>query len=337
MSKLQVWTWNVNGIRAVLNRNRIQEFLETAKPHILCVQETKIDEEKTIEFSLKDKFPEQYYQYWNGCKPPIRGYAGTVVFSLVRPLQVTYDIGLSKHDREGRTITLEFDKFFVVGVYVPNCGAQLKWQEYRVNEWDCDFRDYLKSLELKGKPVIVAGDLNVAHKEIDIFDPSKFDQVACYTQLERDSFSKLVGSGFVDSFRYLYPTQVKYSFWDLKGTARKEKKGWRLDYVLCSEMLCSEHNLLDSEIHNEQWGSDHCPVSATFDCENIDIPKFQQLMSKYKSANDIDIDQFVGSQELVCDDDDDSDETSQADQQLRALCNEPSKPSNKIIGFETLN
>lgn len=144
LAKLQIWSWNVNGIRAVIKKNRIQEFFERAQPSILCIQESKIDEERMIADNLKDKFPAEYLQYWNCCKPPIRGYAGTIIFTRIKPLNVFYDIGIPKHDREGRTITLEFEKFFLVAVYVPNSGVSLKWQEYRCNEWDLDFRGYLK-------------------------------------------------------------------------------------------------------------------------------------------------------------------------------------------------
>ena len=161
MSKLKIYSWNVNGIRSVLNRNRIQDFFEKAKPDILCVQESKIDEERLLEDNIKRLFPPAYHQYWNCCKPPIKGYSGTIVFSKIQPLNVTYDIGSKKHDKEGRTITCEYEKFFLVCVYVPNSGVALKWRDYRTNEWDVDFRTYLKSL--RGKPVIVAGDFNVAH------------------------------------------------------------------------------------------------------------------------------------------------------------------------------
>ena len=146
-----------------MKKNRIQEFFEQANPTILCVQESKIDEERMAADKVKDKFPADYLQYWNCCKPPIKGYAGTIIFSKIKPISVSYDIGVHKHDKEGRTITLEFDKFFLVGVYVPNSGATLKWHDYRCSEWDLDFRAYLKGLERRGKPVILCGDMNVAH------------------------------------------------------------------------------------------------------------------------------------------------------------------------------
>lgn len=224
--------------------------------------------------ALKDKFPAEYYQYWNCCKPPIRGYAGTVIFSKLKPLNVVYDIGTPKHDREGRTITLEFEKFFLIGVYVPNSGATLKWHEYRTNEWDLDFRAYLKSLELKGKPIILAGDLNVAHQDIDIYDPKRNEQMACFTPPERQSFSNFLRMGYTDSFRYQYPGKIKYSFWDIRDKSRKENKGWRLDYVVISKWL--DKNIKEAEIHGEYWGSDHCPVSLTIDVQNIDLLGFQE-------------------------------------------------------------
>ena len=163
LKELKIWSWNVNGMRAVLKKNRIQEFFERVQPDIVCLQESKICQERLIGEMMKDKFPSDYYQYWNCCKPPITGYAGTVIFTKLKPISVFNDIGTPKHDREGRTITLEFEKFFLIGVYVPNSGATLKWSDYRTKEWDLDFRAYLKKLEGKGKPIIVAGDLNVAH------------------------------------------------------------------------------------------------------------------------------------------------------------------------------
>ena len=277
LSKLQIWSWNVNGIRAVVKKNRIQEFFERAQPLILCIQESKIDEERMIAENLKDKFPAEYLQYWNCCKPPIRGYAGTIIFTKLKPLNVIYDIGTPKHDREGRTITLEFEKFFLVGVYVPNSGATLKWHEYRCNEWDLDFRAFLKGLERKGKPVLLAGDLNVAHQDIDIYDPKRNESMACFTPQERQSFSNFMRMGFMDTFRDMYPGKIKYSFWDIRDKSRKENKGWRLDYMIISRHAI--HSIVDSEIHNEYWGSDHCPVSCTVDTTKIDLEKFGEAIN----------------------------------------------------------
>jgi len=269
---VKIWSWNVNGIRAVLKKRRIQEYFERADPLIVAIQESKIDEDRMIAENLKDMFPSAYLQYWNCCKPPIKGYAGTIIFSKVQPISVVYDIGVPKHDKEGRTITLEFEKFYLVGVYVPNVGATLKWHEYRINEWDLDFRAYLKDLERRGKPVIVVGDLNVAHEDIDIYDPRRNEKMACFTKEEKQSFTNFLRMGYVDTFRYLYPGKIKYSYWDIRDKSRKENKGWRLDYCVVSRYL--KDALVEAEIHNDYWGSDHCPVSVTLDLEKVDMEEF---------------------------------------------------------------
>lgn len=243
---------------------------------MLAVQESKIDDERMSAERLKDNFPPSYLQYWNCCKPPIKGYAGTIIFSKLKPVDVKFDIGVHKHDKEGRTITLEYEKFFLVGVYVPNSGATLKWQEYRTNEWDLDFRAYLKGLERKGKPVIVCGDMNVAHQDIDIFDPKRNEKMACFTKEERQSFANFIKMGFVDTFRELYPGKIKYSFWDIRDKSRKENKGWRLDYFLVSRGMMNA--VVDAEIHNDFWGSDHCPVSLTIDVTKIDLKEFRESL-----------------------------------------------------------
>ncbi len=235
---------------------------------------------------LKDKFPAEYLQYWNCCKPPIKGYAGTIIFSKIKPISVKYDLGIHKHDKEGRTITLEFNKFYVVGVYVPNSGATLKWHDYRCNEWDLDFRAYLKDLERRGKPVILCGDMNVAHQEIDIFDPKRNEKMACFTKEERQSFSNFTKMGFIDTFRELYPGKIKYSFWDIRDKSRKENKGWRLDYIMVSKQI--KDTLIDADIHNEYWGSDHCPVSMTLNETMIDLEEFREMQKLTASQGDDD-------------------------------------------------
>ena len=273
----QIWSWNINGIRAILKKNRLQEFFEKANPIIIAIQETKIDDERLVAEHMKDKFPSDYYQYWNSCKPPIKGYAGTAIFTKLKPISAKYDIGVPKHDKEGRTITLEFDKFFLVASYVPNSGATLKWQEYRTDEWDLDFRCYIKSLEQKGKPVVLIGDMNVSHKEIDNFDPKRNENQACFTPEERQSFTNFLSLGFCDTFRELYPGKIKYSFWDIRDKSRRENKGWRLDYAIVSKGLMD--HVLDSEIHNEYWGSDHCPISISLNLKAIDLNKFVEYMA----------------------------------------------------------
>ena len=202
------------------------------------------------------------------------GYAGTAVFTKIIPLSVKYNIGISKHDKEGRTITCEFEKFYLVAVYVPNSGSTLKWLEYRCNEWDVDFRNYLKSLELKGKPVILIGDLNVAPLDIDVYNPQGYDKYPCFTAEEKWSFDTLKNLGFVDTFREKYPGKIRFSFWDVRSNMRRENKGWRLDYAMVSKSIFPV--VVDSEIHTDIWGSDHCPISITLDHSQIDLEEFKQ-------------------------------------------------------------
>lgn len=261
-------------MRAIIKKNRLQEFFERAKADIICLQETKIDPERLLAEQLKNKFPSEYLQYWNCCKPPITGYAGSVIFTRIKPLNVFYDIGTPKHDREGRCITLEFETFFIVGVYVPNSGATMKWLDYRTKEWDLDFRAYMKGLEGKGKPVIIAGDMNVAHMDADCYDPKRHEQTGCFLPIERQSFSNFLRMGYLDTFRLLHPDAIKYTFFDIRDKSRKENKGMRIDYILCSTWL--KPRILEAEIHEEYWGSDHLPVHITVDLDKIDMEEFRR-------------------------------------------------------------
>ena len=190
----------------------------------------------------------------------MKGYSGTAILSKVKPINVQYDLGISKHDKEGRSITAEFEDFILVAVYVPNAGDGLRRLDYRVTEWDVDFHDHLYRLKQeKHKPVILAGDLNVAHNEIDVYDPVRMDGCACFTEEERSSFSNLLSKGFIDTFRHLYPNVKKYSFWTARGNdLRGRDLGWRLDYMV----ITNEHinYVVDSSIHKEFIGSDHCPI-----------------------------------------------------------------------------
>ena len=170
-------------------------------------------------------------------------------------MSVKFDIDSPKHDKEGRTITCEFEKFYLVAVYVPNSGSSLKWLDYRVNEWDVDFRNYLKSLEMKGKPVVLIGDLNIAPSDIDVYNPQGYERYPCFTPEEKSSFESFKKLGFVDTFRMKYPGKIKFSFWDVRSNMRRENKGWRLDYAVVSKYMCP--SVLDSQIHTEIWGSDH--------------------------------------------------------------------------------
>ena len=190
------------------------------------------------------------------------------------PISVKYNIGVPKHDKEGRIITWEFEKFYLVAVYVPNSGSNLKWLDYRCNEWDIDFRNYLKSLELKGKPVILLGDLNVAPLDIDVYNPQGYEKYPWFTAEEKCSFAFLKNLGFIDTFREKYPGKIRFSFWDVRSNMRRENKGWRLDYALVSKSIYG--SVVDSEIHTDIWGSDHWPISLTVDLSLIDIEEFKQ-------------------------------------------------------------
>jgi exodeoxyribonuclease-3 len=246
---MKIISWNVNGIRAALKKDFLKS-VEEMDPDILCLQETKIHEPLPI--------PEMkaYKDFWNGAER--KGYSGTLIFSKTDPLQVRNGIGIEEHDGEGRVITAEYDKFFVVTTYIPNSGQGLVRLDYR-EKWDRDFLDYLTKLE-KSKPVIICGDLNVAHKEIDIKNPrSNYNKTAGYTQKEIDGMDRMQ-EHFIDTFRFLHPEEVKYSWWSYRMNARAKNIGWRLDYVLISKAL--QPNLKDAFILNEVMGSDHCPVGV---------------------------------------------------------------------------
>jgi len=254
---LKFSSWNINGIRAWVDKNG-HSYLKAENPDIFCVQETKCEKSKLpAELTI-----EGYKSYWqSGDKD---GYSGTGTYCKNEPLDVTYGIGDEEHDKEGRVITAEFEKFYFVTVYTPNSGRKLVRLEYRM-KWDAAFRDYIKGLDEK-KPVILCGDLNVAHKEIDLQNPKSNKKNAGFTQEERDSFSALLEAGFVDTYRELYPEQLKaYSFWTYMMNARAKDVGWRLDYFVISERLKS--SLCDSAIRKHVMGSDHCPVVCFMNIE----------------------------------------------------------------------
>jgi exodeoxyribonuclease III len=211
-STIKILSWNINGIRAVLKKKDLQKLIAKEDPTILCLNETKIDSEKLEQEGIKHLFPKHYLQYWNCVKPPKKGYAGTAIFSKVRPLSVQYDIGVQQHDLEGRTITLQFKSFYLVACYVPNAGQKLDRLGYRVKKWDADFQNYIQNLEKTGKPVILCGDLNVAHHEIDISNPKGNTRSAGFTVEERAEFTKFLKKGFTDTFRKLYPKTVTLNF-----------------------------------------------------------------------------------------------------------------------------
>jgi len=211
-SKVNIYCWNINGINARINDGKLKEFFRDANPDIICINETKTDIDK-IDKSFQQHIPEEYEQYWNSCKIK-KGYSGVAIYTKIAPISVRQDIGVEEHDQEGRVLTLEFEKFFVVTSYTPNAGDGLKRVDYRTKQWDVDFFKYLQTLEKEGKAVILGGDLNVAHKDIDMFNPYGQDFVAGFTPQEKNSFNSLLTDcKFVDTFRHFYPTEVKYSVW----------------------------------------------------------------------------------------------------------------------------
>lgn len=249
---LHLVNWNVNGIRSIIKKDFIQD-IKAMDPDIFCLQETKggLEEVK----STLELFPD-YNVFVNSSKAR-KGYSGTAILSKKAPLSVSYDMGIEEHDQEGRVITAEYDTFFLTTVYTPNAGDGLARLDYR-SRWDKEFTDYINWLN-KRKPVIVCGDLNVAHQPIDIARPKEnYNKSAGYTQIEIDGFTRLLESGFVDTFRRFYPEEVKYTYWNYVTNARAKNMGWRIDYFLVSESLIGK--VEDAIIYNQYLGSDHCAV-----------------------------------------------------------------------------
>ncbi len=246
-------SWNVNGLRACVGKG-FTEFFEKIDADIFCLQETKVSEGQ-IEFA-----PEGYNCYWNYAEK--KGYSGTAIFSKEQPLNVTYGMGIEEHDHEGRIITLEFDNYYMITVYTPNSKRELERLDYR-QVWEDDFRAYVNGLR-KTKPVILCGDLNVAHKEIDLKNPKTNHKSAGFTDEERNKMTELLESGFVDTFRYFYPDVTeRYSWWSYMFKAREKNAGWRIDYFLTSDELTDK--LVSADIHHDIMGSDHCPVELVID------------------------------------------------------------------------
>ena len=248
-------SWNVNGIRACVKKGFL-DFFKEADADIFCIQETKMQEGQ-LDLEL-----DGYEQYWNYAVK--KGYSGTAVFTKERPLAVTYGMAIEEHDQEGRVITLEYEDFYFVTVYTPNSQSELARLDYRMT-WEDDFLAYLKGLEEK-KPVVFCGDLNVAHKEIDLKNPKTNRKNAGFTDEERGKFTDLLAAGFTDTFRYLYPdVEGIYSWWSYRFSARAKNAGWRIDYFIVSPSL--KDRLQDASIHTEIMGSDHCPVELDIDFE----------------------------------------------------------------------
>ncbi|MEQ9423042.1 MAG: exodeoxyribonuclease III [Cyclobacteriaceae bacterium] len=255
---MYIISWNVNGLKAIMKKD-FRKSIDELAPDIICLQETKaqVEDARTALSLLPD-----YHSYVNSSKAR-KGYSGTAIISKKKPLNVTYDIGIEEHDQEGRVITAEFEAFYLVTVYVPNSGRGLDRLAYR-QKWDKDFLEYLLGLE-QMKPVIICGDLNVAHQPIDLARPkNNYNKTAGYTQQEIDGLDNLVNAGFVDSFRYLYPEKEgAYSWWSYMFNAKQNNVGWRIDYFMVSEAL--KNSIEDSVIHPETDGSDHCPVGLRID------------------------------------------------------------------------
>ena len=246
-------SWNVNGLRACVDKNFIEDF-NRLDADIFCLQETKLQEGQ-IDLDLKG-----YHQYWNYAEK--KGYSGTAIFTKKQPINVTYGMGIEEHDHEGRVITLEYEGFFFITVYTPNSKQELERLEYR-QQWEDDFRAYLCELKKK-KPVIFCGDLNVAHKEIDLKNPKTNHHNAGFTDEEREKMTELINAGFTDTFRYFYPDKTDiYSWWSYRFKSREKNAGWRIDYFIVSDDL--NEKLKDAKIHTDVYGSDHCPVELDID------------------------------------------------------------------------
>jgi len=249
LPKMKFISWNVNGLRACVGKDFENQF-KKLDADFFCLQETKMQEgQLDLQF-------EGYESYWNYAEK--KGYSGTAIYTKHKPLNVSYGMGVEEHDHEGRIITLEYDQFYLVTCYTPNSQTELKRLDYRMT-WEDDFRKFLKSLDAK-KPVIICGDLNVAHEEIDIKNPKTNRRNAGFTDEEREKMTILLNDGFTDSFRYLHPDEVTYSWWSYRFKAREKNAGWRIDYFLVSDRI--KEQITEAKIHTEIMGSDHCPVEV---------------------------------------------------------------------------
>ena len=245
---MKLISWNVNGLRACIAKG-FEDFFKEVDADMFCIQETKMQEDQAEEIQY-----EGYHRYMNSAVK--KGYSGTMVFTKQEPISVTYGLGIEEHDQEGRIITLEYDKFYLVCCYTPNSKRELERLDYRM-VWEDEMLKYFKKLE-ETKPVVYCGDLNVAHEEIDIKNPATNHHSAGFTDEERNKFSVLLSNGFIDTYRYLYPDKVEYSWWSYMRQAREKNIGWRIDYFVVSEAL--KNYISDAKIHTEVLGSDHCPI-----------------------------------------------------------------------------
>ena len=264
--KLKIIHWNINGLRPLLKTKELDNLIKTEDPDIICFSETRIDDELIEKMDYKNLFNKTYKSYWYCAEK--KGYAGTAIFTKYEPLSVTKGMNISKHDDEGRIITLEYPKFFLICCYTPNAGEGLKRIDYRVEEWDKDFFKFVKNLNKK-KDIILTGDLNVAKDEIDIYQPKRHEKSAGFTKRERDSFSGFLDMGFIDTFRDLHPDEQKFSYFSRRRAQMKgDNKGWRLDYFVVNDeaknIVVEESDMLDKDDYNS---SDHIPLIFTFTCK----------------------------------------------------------------------
>ncbi|EFI72536.1 MULTISPECIES: exodeoxyribonuclease III [Segatella] len=249
---MKLISWNVNGLRACVTKG-FKETFKSFDADFFCIQETKMQEgQLDLQF-------DGYESFWNYADK--KGYSGTAIYAKTKPLNVTYGIDIDDHNHEGRVITLEYDNFFLVTVYTPNSQNELKRLNYRMI-WEKDFQTYLHKLD-KRKPIIVCGDMNVAHQEIDIKNPKTNHKSAGFTDEEREKMTQLLSNGFTDTFRFKYPEQITYSWWSYRFRAREKNAGWRIDYFLVSDRI--KEKVLDAKIHTDIMGSDHCPVELTIE------------------------------------------------------------------------
>ena len=254
---MKLVSWNVNGLRAVINKG-FKDFFKEIDADIFCMQETKMQENQ-LDDNIKEIF-KGYNAYWNSAEK--KGYSGTAIITKSKPLNVKYGIGIEEHDKEGRVITLEFEKFYMVNCYTPNSKRELERLDYRMI-WEDAFRNYLVELN-KEKPVIICGDLNVAHKEIDLKNPKTNRRNAGFTDEEREKMTELLNAGFTDTFRYLYPDKTEaYTWWSYMFKAREKNAGWRIDYFIVSNSI--KDKIKESYTYSEVMGSDHCPVGLDID------------------------------------------------------------------------
>ena len=256
---MKLISWNVNGLRAAVNKG-FDDFFKKENADIFCIQETKMQEDQLDE-NIKGIFKE-YNSYWNSAEK--KGYSGTAIFTKKKPMNVTYGIGIEEHDKEGRVITLEFENFFMVNCYTPNAKRELERLDYRM-VWEDEFRKYLLKLN-ESKPVVMCGDLNVAHEEIDLKNPKTNRRNAGFTDEERGKMTELLNAGFTDTFRYLYPDKPDmYTWWSYMFKAREKNAGWRIDYFIVSKSI--ENKIKESYIYSEIMGSDYCPVGLALEID----------------------------------------------------------------------